>query len=638
MRKAVTSFLWILALQPVYSQSQPLFRITENDKIGYINSKGDRVIEPQFPGGGDFSDGMAPVRDNGLYGFINGSGDFIINPQFDFASSFYKGIAAVYKKGVPAFINTSGKKILPSAYKGIDILDNNKAIVTTYRNRRGLVDLQTGKLLADTIFSWIRKFKYGVAIVQEYIPTTKRRSARMGVLDSTGKLIVPLGKYRSIEDFVNGFAIADLHEKKENDKDEEALINTKGEILFTMPSKWGSYAGGEFSDGFAKFNFYGYVMSEDGAKTYNNDKQYFGYMDMKGQVAYFDSTCQSLSHFSNGRAFIRQQDGKTIMIDRNFKQIGTEKYRSANEFRNNYAIVDTDKGWGIIDTSGNFIIKPQYVNIHEIGVMDNYFFFGEWKKDYEILYGIADLNNDVIIKPTFEEFDANGFINGLLQVMINGNLAYINKKGEIIWRQPGKYNGVFRDLNIDYMNRGYFYASSSPGTIPGKYEAGGYAESLNYPKKITGEKIFNANELAVKIDVSQPATYNDEYFGYKLFISNTTGDTIAFNAQDGRLYVRLQAQDTDGKWKDIEYLPSSWCGNSYHRLKLEPNAYWSFTIPGYKGAIPTHIRARLEYIDKNNRNKDKVVYSNIIGGSVNPGQFWNKIAYYPAGIMDPYID
>ena len=101
--------------------------------------------------------------------------------------------------------------------------------------------------------------------------------------------------------------------------------------------------------------------------------------------------------------------------------------------------------------------------------------------------------------------------------------------------------------------------------------------------------------------------------------------------------MKLQAQNETGEWKDIEYLPSSWCGNSYHKIDLEPNAYWSFVIPEYRGAFQTKIRAELKYLDKANK-QEKIIYSNAVDATVNPGQFWNKRTYHPSGIMDPYFE
>ena len=144
--------------------------------------------------------------------------------------------------------------------------------------------------------------------------------------------------------------------------------------------------------------------------------------------------------------------------------------------------------------------------------------------------------------------------------------------------------------------------------------------------------------LSITIDTTLIDTFARQYYGVKLYISNTTVDTIRFKAQDSRLYMKLQAQNENGTWKDIEYLPNSWCGNSYHQIYLEPNAFWNFTIPKYNGDILTNIRAELKYADSENPKKEKVVYSNSIKASINKGQFWNKKLYYPNGIMDPYLE
>ena len=48
-------------------------------------------------------------------------------------------------------------------------------------------------------------------------------------------------------------------------------------------------------------------------------------------------------------------------------------------------------------------------------------------------------------------------------------------------------------------------------------------------------------------------------------------------------------------------------------------------------------------IDPNDKStkgnkKEIVIYSNIINGSINAGQFWRKPEYFPSGLMDPYND
>jgi hypothetical protein len=205
----------------------------------------------------------------------------------------------------------------------------------------------------------------------------------------------------------------------------------------------------------------------------------------------------------------------------------------------------------------------------------------------------------------------------------------------IIQFAVGQTSKGLRYLNIDFMSRGYFYAYSTPKNADGDDESGGWASSPNKPRKISKSRFPN-NQLAITIDTTRIDTFANQFFGYKLFVSNTTRDTVQFDAQDSRLNMKLQAQNDKGEWQDIEYLPGSWCGNSYHTIDLEPKAYWGFTIPNYQGRFKTKIRIELEYNDNVDPQQKKLVYSNVINGSINPGQFLNKEQYQSKGLMDPY--
>ena len=140
------------------------------------------------------------------------------------------------------------------------------------------------------------------------------------------------------------------------------------------------------------------------------------------------------------------------------------------------------------------------------------------------------------------------------------------------------------------------------------------------------------------------ATFQNSYEGLKVYVVNCTNKAIMFSTQDSRLYMKMQAMDKNGEWKDIEYLPSSWCGNSYYTINLDPEAYWTFIVPAYHGDFKTRMRIVLNYVDPSDKNeqrykrKEIAIYSNEFEGSVNPGQFWRKNSYTTQGIMDPYND
>ena len=189
-------------------------------------------------------------------------------------------------------------------------------------------------------------------------------------------------------------------------------------------------------------------------------------------------------------------------------------------------------------------------------------------------------------------------------------------------------------LNIDYMTRGFFYAYSSPGkeaALPG-----GWAVSDNIPKKIHDNNRFPPNALSVIVDTGENAVFERKYYGHTVYITNREADTAVFDAQDSRLYMKVQALNSDGKWLDIDYLPASRCGNSYHTVALQPDHYWSFVMPAYHGEMETSIRLLLSFPGDRGTKENKMIFSNIIRGGINPGQFSNKREYTPNGIMDPY--
>jgi len=229
----------------------------------------------------------------------------------------------------------------------------------------------------------------------------------------------------------------------------------------------------------------------------------------------------------------------------------------------------------------------------------------------------------------------NAFDKELISVMKDGQIGYINASGKQIWKQKKNFK-YDNDLNIDFMNRGYYYASS-------KYKKelaghGGWGSSDNTSKQITSKLNFAPNSLQIVVDPTQKTKWDDRINALKLFVVNTSSDTLYFDAQDSRLYLKIQAKDRKGIWKDIEYLPSSWCGNSYHTLFLAPNELWEFSTPVYNGEFQTRFRAQLFYKKSTDQKKADVIYSNEFDGYVNPGQFWNKREYNPNGLMDPYND
>ncbi len=640
MYKKIIAVLFIIMAFEGMAQDTSLFKIVQDNRIGYIDVYGNAVIKPAFLNGNDFSEGLAAVRVNGLYGFIDPAGKFVIHPQYDYALNFQHGIACVYKEGKPFFINRKEDIVLDTVYKAVQFITNDLAVVETAKKVKGIISLGTKKLLADTIFQKIGLVRDGVAVVVKKKKNAKSQEL-YAVIDASGNMVVPFGVYREINDYVNGYALA--VEDNEHGDDKDVVIDTKGFVVFERYRKNNSYLSESFYDGLAVVDLYKYWLKEDKGVSYTSSKRYEGYINLKGEVVFEDSTARSMKRFSGGRAFA-ETNGKYRMINTRFQQVGHEIFDKVlnDGFKNNYAIVGKQGQWGIVDTNGSIIIEPKYDLIDETGLADSFFFFGVESYDDEEgdLFGIAALNGKKILNPIMQQFDRTGFHNGLLKAIINSRLTYIDKAGNIVWQEKITPATALEALNIDFMNRGYFYAQSKPH----EDDLGGFGRNENAPKPLVAAAGFPADKLSVVVKPGELDTIQDHYKGCVVYVANSTNREIEFNAQDSRLYMNVQAKDAEGRWRDIEYLPVSWCGNSYHIMTLSPNSFWSFSTPLYEGGFPTKLRIELKYIDPKRKENDgkrrKVitVYSNEYDGSINLAQFWNKRTYYPGGIMDPYYD
>ena len=192
-------------------------------------------------------------------------------------------------------------------------------------------------------------------------------------------------------------------------------------------------------------------------------------------------------------------------------------------------------------------------------------------------------------------------------------------------------HGGVQDVNVDFMLRGYFYAGSK---IVDKNAPGGFGTSDNFPRAIIPEMKVQEGRLSLVVLPDEEAVFAQKYRGLKVLVVNATSDPVGLAASDSRLNIVQEALDRDGQWKPIEYLPSSWCGNSHHTVYLGPQEYWDFNAARYTGRFKTKIRVTLNQRISN--DQIMVIHSNEYDGGVNPNQFKMQQGHKPNSIMDPY--
>lgn len=189
--------------------SEGLAGVQRNGKIGFINRKGDVVIDFQYPYHGNtvyefvFNDGHCVVADTtGKCGVINRTGEWLIGPEYEYVKA-YKEYAIVTKAGVTKQLSYDGK-VLNSF-----VLDTVKELTfeakERYENREG--ELEYVKYTVDTGL-----FAYCVG-------------GRYGLMDGNcHRLTEPL--YRSITAVNKNMFRATLL-----DYYSEVILNAKGEVM-----------------------------------------------------------------------------------------------------------------------------------------------------------------------------------------------------------------------------------------------------------------------------------------------------------------------------------------------------------------------------------------------------------------------
>ncbi|HQQ98542.1 MAG TPA: hypothetical protein PLX35_14825 [Cyclobacteriaceae bacterium] len=184
-------------------------------------------------------------------------------------------------------------------------------------------------------------------------------------------------------------------------------------------------------------------------------------------------------------------------------------------------------------------------------------------------------------------------------------------------------------LSANHKIRGYFYAGTA---IHDSLALGGFWASPNALKALH-DIDHQPGKLSIQVIKDDTSVFYTEdgrkWKGVSVLVINGSNSLIEFSAQDSRLDMVCEVF-YEQRWQEIEYLPSSWCGNSYHTVYLGKNQYWRFVAPCYTG--DTHVKLRF----KLNVAKNQIAYSNEIEASFNPRSLTKQQGHKRKNLMDPY--
>jgi hypothetical protein len=186
-----------------------------------------------------------------------------------------------------------------------------------------------------------------------------------------------------------------------------ALISAGGKLITNYPVKTGTRTSGmpityigPFSSGLARICLGGtYVRGEDIADPRPVMKRHS--LTVKG----------GFWGFINAR-------GDMVL---------SPEFEYASDFRNGKAIISRQGKYGVIDSTGNFLIKPEYSLISWLPDAGDRFFC---LIQYDTLNGLIDVKGKLLLEPVWDKTGESG--DGLVAVMKNGKWGYTDLSGKVV--------------------------------------------------------------------------------------------------------------------------------------------------------------------------------------------------------------
>ncbi len=100
-----------------FTNNSKLTYARSDKQLGFINAKGEWIIQPTYEKARAFNAGLAPVFQGGKWGFINEKGDVVIDFKYRDAEIFAdNGLAPVKENKLWGFVDKTGKLIIPMEY------------------------------------------------------------------------------------------------------------------------------------------------------------------------------------------------------------------------------------------------------------------------------------------------------------------------------------------------------------------------------------------------------------------------------------------------------------------------------------------------------------------------------------------
>lgn len=313
------------------SKNGTYYRITVNDKQGFIDANGKIIIEPQFDYAYNrFTEDVCYAEVGNRRGLIDISGNFIIElaDSVEYVLNFVNGFAKYncgYEKN--GIINNEGRVIIPAIHRNVSVYEDADGLYFKIVGSNNDSDWYMTDKYVNAISApcdSIKGFVNGLCAVKQ--------KGKWGYINASGEMIIQ-PKY----DYAMAFTKEGIARVK------------KGEAYFFIDK-----AGNQV----LKYDYIFSGFSKNRASVLIDGEKHL--INKKGEII-CNINADKIYPFRDDNYALTIKDDKASLIDTLGNIVLTTEYKFIGTFNNGIAVVITEDGkYGYIDITGKEIIPVKY--------------------------------------------------------------------------------------------------------------------------------------------------------------------------------------------------------------------------------------------------------------------------------------
>ena len=374
------------------SDNQPI-KIIQNDKYGYIDSYGEKVVNPKYIYAEDFVNGYAIVRNSSNLPLIINKGGKEVVPSGTYFSIYRADKNIVCSKATKAglkygVLDPNLKEIIPFNYDSINYLGDLYSFVN--ENTVGIINMDGKEIftykLTDNDSKTIKVNKsnvsddvtsYGVVTVNKTSQIVNLETGKVSSSPTLNKVIAEDNnvfyeitknsskKYMYVQDdkvLVESESYKSMSVKSITSGVIKAINDKYGYEFISTSSLEQIKKGLNNTETFEGDNVFMYIR-----RNYKKNFNEIVLIKNGKEFKTIDGNYEVYKGFKNGFAILKLDDGKYSYINESGNFINDDRYIEAGEF-DSYgdAIAKKENGYGIIGKDGKEKLNFEYNEIKSI--------------------------------------------------------------------------------------------------------------------------------------------------------------------------------------------------------------------------------------------------------------------------------